>query len=321
MSAKATGWVLTTKVGNPIRKLILLTYAEHAHMDGRNAWISVATAAEAAECDKSTASRHVNALVAEGFLRYGDQANIDQRIPERSRPVLYDLAMDEDTRLAWKAAYDPASDPRNAAKALASGGGRKSAEQRAAKRGGLQDPTPSPETQMSGFQGGVAGSNPPGGVAENDRGGCTTATGGVAQVQPEPTTQPTTEPTTTTSAAEASNDADASGSLPGLSAVESDSEPKAPKKRTRISEDWRPSPALMAWTREKHPSVDPNVEGPIFVSHHVAKGDTMASWDAAWRTWMGNADKFATQRRTGYGRGPGNNQHRDTTTDYSHLGF
>lgn len=136
-----------------------------------------------------------------------------------------------------------------------------------------------------------------------------------------PKESPSNPQTSTTSAAEASNDADASGSLPGLSAVESDSEPKAPKKRTRISEDWRPSPALMAWTREKHPSVDPNVEGPIFVSHHVAKGDTMASWDAAWRTWMANADKFATQRRTGYGRGPGNNQHRDTTTDYSHLGF
>ncbi len=32
-----------------------------------------------------------------------------------------------------------------------------------------------------------------------------------------------------------------------------------------------------------------------FVNHHVAKGSLMADWEHAWRTWVGNAVRFAAE--------------------------
>lgn len=34
------------------------------------------------------------------------------------------------------------------------------------------------------------------------------------------------------------------------------------------------------------------LEYPRFVDYHSAKGSTMSDWNAAWRTWIGNAAKF-----------------------------
>jgi uncharacterized protein YdaU (DUF1376 family) len=46
-----------------------------------------------------------------------------------------------------------------------------------------------------------------------------------------------------------------------------------------------------------------------FRDHHLARGNRMRNWDAAWRTWLGNARKFANGRVAGGaasgGRGPG----------------
>ena len=34
-----------------------------------------------------------------------------------------------------------------------------------------------------------------------------------------------------------------------------------------------------------------------FTNHHTAKGSTFKDWDAAWRTWVGNAVKFGRSTR------------------------
>lgn len=95
-------WALSVRVGDTTRKMVLIGYANHAHRDGRHAWASKDTIAEYAECSNRTVRRHVEALVAEGWMREGDQNQVIHLRADR-RPVVYDLAMNEATRLAWQA--------------------------------------------------------------------------------------------------------------------------------------------------------------------------------------------------------------------------
>jgi hypothetical protein len=39
--------------------------------------------------------------------------------------------------------------------------------------------------------------------------------------------------------------------------------------------------------------VDANLEADSFRDHHTAKGSTFIDWQAAFRTWLGNAKRFA----------------------------
>jgi hypothetical protein len=61
----------------------------------------------------------------------------------------------------------------------------------------------------------------------------------------------------------------------------------AQKKRSSLSPDWKPSPELIAWVRERWKATDEDIRKQTehFVAHHVSKGNTMASWPMAWRTW------------------------------------
>lgn len=138
MSSRATGWALQQPL-KAVTKVILWAYAEHAHTDGRNAYISVITAAEYAGVDKGTAVRHIQMLVENGYLRFGDQSNISSDIPKNRRPVLYDLAMDDETVARWAEEYDPSTDPRLINKVGGSRGGKASAARRLV---GLDSATP-----------------------------------------------------------------------------------------------------------------------------------------------------------------------------------
>lgn len=105
MSIEATTWALGSKVGDARRKLILFAYANHAHKDGTSAWVSKKSiAADYAECDSKTVTRHVKALIADGWIREGDQAAVAHIRADR-RPVVYDLAMNEATRADWAAEH------------------------------------------------------------------------------------------------------------------------------------------------------------------------------------------------------------------------
>lgn len=71
--------------------------------------------------------------------------------------------------------------------------------------------------------------------------------------------------------------------------------PAAPRKRdakprTRLPKDWTPAPETVAWAKTNYVTTDQQIarEAERFRDHHVSKGNAMADWPAAWRTWWGN---------------------------------
>lgn len=103
MSHQASGWAWSVTVGHPNAKSVLAAIADHADPDGRHAWPSKETIAHKVECSVKTVRRSVAYLIAEGWIREGDQQQVAHLRGDR-RPIVYDLAMNEPTRLAWKAA-------------------------------------------------------------------------------------------------------------------------------------------------------------------------------------------------------------------------
>ena len=59
------------------------------------------------------------------------------------------------------------------------------------------------------------------------------------------------------------------------------------KPQTALPEDFAPNDVGMNRAAEKHLDVPTELEK--FRNHHAAKGAVMADWQAAWRTWVGNA--------------------------------
>lgn len=85
-------------------------------------------------------------------------------------------------------------------------------------------------------------------------------------------------------------------------------EPK-PKRATSIPENWVPSDKNISDALAKDfTQQEINEQGERFRDYHLAKGSTFKNWDAAWRTWLGNARSFnarrgAVTRPGGFGSG------------------
>ena len=77
MSMSLTAQVMSLKVGNAIRKLVLLKLADQANDKGE-CWPSYSSVAEAAECSRQTAITHIEWLAAHGFL-WIEERKIDGR--------------------------------------------------------------------------------------------------------------------------------------------------------------------------------------------------------------------------------------------------
>lgn len=72
----------------------------------------------------------------------------------------------------------------------------------------------------------------------------------------------------------------------------------APKRGTRLPEDFGITDPMRQWASEKTPGVDLFGELEQFVDYHRGKGTTAKDWEATWRTWMRNAQKWGrTSRR------------------------
>lgn len=72
----------------------------------------------------------------------------------------------------------------------------------------------------------------------------------------------------------------------------------SPKKRrlpeVQIPEEWVPNDRNIAdATARKFSAQEIQDEADRFRDHHLSKGTQFRDWDAAWRTWLGNARKFA----------------------------
>lgn len=58
------------------------------------------------------------------------------------------------------------------------------------------------------------------------------------------------------------------------------------------------TPELMTWGRQNAPLVaDPKGETARFLDYHRAKGSVFKDWNAAWRNWMGRAQKYAAEQK------------------------
>lgn len=68
MSNKVSVLVYSRKVGSPVRKAVLVYFAERASDGGEGIWASKSTIADAIECGRSTVIRTINEFVAEGIL-------------------------------------------------------------------------------------------------------------------------------------------------------------------------------------------------------------------------------------------------------------
>lgn len=102
---------------------------------------------------------------------------------------------------------------------------------------------------------------------------------------------------------------DAQQSIPAVVA----SAPKRSRRAssTSLSADWSPNTAHRA--KALSICVDVAREADRFRDHHSAKGSTFVDWDAAFRTWLGNAERFA--------RGNGSRSTRNNPTETALLGL
>jgi len=81
---------------------------------------------------------------------------------------------------------------------------------------------------------------------------------------------------------------DESREIPVVAAVDA-SPPKKPAKnrRSTLQPDFYPNESGVSLAVEKHLQVDAELQK--FSNYHLSKGNLMADWQAAWRTWVGNA--------------------------------
>jgi len=62
------------------------------------------------------------------------------------------------------------------------------------------------------------------------------------------------------------------------------------KPRTKLPRDWKPSSETIAWAKANFVATDKQVavEAEKFLAYHYGRGNAMADWPAAWRTWWFN---------------------------------
>lgn len=71
---------------------------------------------------------------------------------------------------------------------------------------------------------------------------------------------------------------------------------KPPKRACQLPEGWVPSERNIADAISKQfTEQEIRHEADRFADHHRARGTTFKDWDAAWRTWLGNARKFGSR--------------------------
>jgi len=73
--------------------------------------------------------------------------------------------------------------------------------------------------------------------------------------------------------------------------------PKRSKARQQLGADWSPDEAGIAFAKRSGLSdADQRRELAKFKDHHRGRGNLMADWDAAWRTWCRRSQEFTAGR-------------------------
>lgn len=83
---------------------------------------------------------------------------------------------------------------------------------------------------------------------------------------------------------------------------------KQPRRRPEheLPPDWVPSERNITDAESRQFSaMEIQDEADRFRNHHLAKGSRFRDWDAAWRTWLGNARKYGSRGSVAFGAAPG----------------
>jgi hypothetical protein len=78
------------------------------------------------------------------------------------------------------------------------------------------------------------------------------------------------------------------------------------KPEMELPPDWVPSDRNITDAEARQFSaMEIQDEADRFRNHHIAKGSRFRDWDAAWRTWLGNARKYGSRGSVAFGAAPG----------------
>lgn len=90
---------------------------------------------------------------------------------------------------------------------------------------------------------------------------------------------------------------EAGASLEGAPAQQFDLDPppkKPPRRASSLPPDWVPSDRNLSDARDRNfTEAEIHEQSDAFRDYHLARGTVFKDWDAAWRTWLGNARRFA----------------------------
>lgn len=278
MSLKATGYVWGLTLGDATRKLVLMKYADHAHDDGRNAWCRPRNVAESAECSERTVQRILGWLLGEGYMREGDQSEYiwpkgySGPKSERFQPIVFDLAMDEETRLEWKRLAAEGANARRD-RHVAVGALRRTV--------GGDSLTPQiGEVNEPQVSGGDKLSPSVRGVTDDLLQEVTTVSPKRTSFKDEPSVSQNL-----LSQQQAAPTHDTSGTVVDIGARKTTRPDTA--RGTRLPQGWAPDEGLSAWTRENCPAVrrsEIDRFRDYWIAQPGAKG-RKTDWDATWRNW------------------------------------
>jgi len=71
------------------------------------------------------------------------------------------------------------------------------------------------------------------------------------------------------------------------------------RRKTAMIPGWKPNPENVKAIKERYPQVDVVAEVDNFTDYWISRGETRADWDASFRTWIRNADKWQQNRKPG----------------------
>ncbi|HEY7821531.1 MAG TPA: GntR family transcriptional regulator [Acidimicrobiia bacterium] len=69
----------------------------------------------------------------------------------------------------------------------------------------------------------------------------------------------------------------------------------ARSRKTAVPDSWQPASTNIRQLQDKFPKVDVTGQVDTFLDYHRSKGSKFADWDAAFRNWVRNAEKFRQQ--------------------------
>ena len=66
-------------------------------------------------------------------------------------------------------------------------------------------------------------------------------------------------------------------------------------RKTGVPDSWQPESNIVQQLQDKFPKIDVPGQVDTFLDYHRSKGSKFADWDAAFRNWVRNAEKFRAQ--------------------------